>query len=301
MLPQKRDSVAGAMIGIADFDWSKSESTILPGAIVEHLTSFGGVMTAGAGQTPLTEFLRHGAAGSSGTVTEPYAIQAKFPSPFIHVHYASGVSLAEAFYLSVAGPYQLLIVGDPLCNPWRRELNVSLDHLPEQGWQGTVMLRPRIERPSGVSVAGLEIYVDGERVKGTTSNDAIELDTKKLSDGAHQLTVVAVAGDAVETVGRWTMDFTVRNEEVNRQAVLRALSGPDYSLNKSLELEARCSGATELVIRHLGRDIARMEGESGTFKLDPKQLGSGPVKLHLLAMLADKTTLRTTVSLPIQP
>ncbi len=51
----------------------KSGSTILPGAICEHLTSYGGIMTEGAGQTPLTEFLRYGAAGSSGTVVEPMA------------------------------------------------------------------------------------------------------------------------------------------------------------------------------------------------------------------------------------
>ena len=49
---------------------------------------------------------------------EPYSIQAKFPHPGIHVHYCRGASLAEAFYQSVNAPYQLLVVGDPLCQPW---------------------------------------------------------------------------------------------------------------------------------------------------------------------------------------
>ncbi len=117
-LPQKKLDIAGAMVGVPTFDFVASGSRILPGAICEHLTSTGGTMVWDGGQTALTEFLRHGAAGSSGTVTEPYAIQAKFPDPFIHVHYARGASLAEAFYQSVAAPYQLLIVGDPLCRPW---------------------------------------------------------------------------------------------------------------------------------------------------------------------------------------
>ena len=43
---------------------------------------------------------------------------AKFPLPSIQLHYVRGCSLAEAFYQSVSGPYQLLIVGDPLCQPW---------------------------------------------------------------------------------------------------------------------------------------------------------------------------------------
>ena len=38
-------------------------------------------LRSGATQTPLSEFLRFGAAGSSGTVVEPFAIQAKFPHP----------------------------------------------------------------------------------------------------------------------------------------------------------------------------------------------------------------------------
>jgi hypothetical protein len=120
-IPIKKSDVAGAVIGTASFDWKKSESHILPGAICEHLTSYGGVMRKNAGQTPFTELIRHGAAGSSGTVAEPYAIAPKFPSPFIHVHYARGATLAEAFYQSVNGPYQLLIVGDPLCRPWAQK------------------------------------------------------------------------------------------------------------------------------------------------------------------------------------
>lgn len=119
-IPIKKSDVAGAVIGTASFDWKKSESQILPGAICEHLTSYGGVLRKNAGQTPLTDLIRHGAAGASGTVAEPYAIAAKFPSPFIHVHYFRGASMVEAFYQSVSGPYQLLIVGDPLCRPWSK-------------------------------------------------------------------------------------------------------------------------------------------------------------------------------------
>ena len=62
----------------------------------------------------MTDWISAGAAGTSGTVTEPYAMQQKFPMPFIHVHYAKGCSLAEAFYQSLMGPYQLLVLGDPL-------------------------------------------------------------------------------------------------------------------------------------------------------------------------------------------
>ena len=115
VMPRVKRDVQGAMMGTDKFDWADCDSRIVPGAICEHFTSLGGIWRSGAGQTPLTEFLRHGAAAASGTVREPYAIRQKFPSPQMHVHYARGCTLGEAFYQSVHGPYQLLIVGDPLC------------------------------------------------------------------------------------------------------------------------------------------------------------------------------------------
>lgn len=212
VLPQQKSDVAGAVIGIADFDWPKSGSTILPGAIVEHLTSFGGVMTKGAGQTPLTEFLKQGAAGSSGTVTEPFAIQAKFPSPFIHVHYASGCTMAESFYQSVTGPYQLLIVGDPLAQPWRRKFTLSIEGLAKASpLAGEVTLQPKTDSPDGISPANFELYVDGLRIQSVNPADSLQWDTRKHRDGVHVLTVLARGNDAVQTIARSRVTVTLRN------------------------------------------------------------------------------------------
>lgn len=204
VLPQQRDDVAGGVIGIADFDWPKSGSKILPGAIVEHLTSFGGVMKRGAGQTPLTEFIRHGAAGSSGTVTEPFAIQAKFPSPFIHVHYAEGCSLAEAFYQSVTGPYQLLIVGDALCQPWAKDLQVKIDGLPKSNIvSGKLKLTATTTSQDGVEVAAFELFIDGRRHQVFRAGDPIEFDLTSVAAGPHELSCLVIGKDAVLTTGRW--------------------------------------------------------------------------------------------------
>ena len=116
--------------------------------------AIGGVLSAGAGQTPLTEFLRYGAAGSSGTVCEPYAIQNKFPVPAIQVHYARGCSLAEAFYQSVWGPYQLLIVGDPLCRPWARIPAIHVSGVEAGATvHGRLILKPTAEAADKAAAA----------------------------------------------------------------------------------------------------------------------------------------------------
>ncbi len=117
-LPPPGAQVLGATLGVADFNWAKSSAAIQPGAWCDHLTSFGGVVRPDNGQTSFSAFLRAGAAGAGGTVTEPLNHHYKFPSAFVHVHRARGLSLVEAVYRSMSCPYQYLVVGDPLSRPW---------------------------------------------------------------------------------------------------------------------------------------------------------------------------------------
>ncbi|MDA3963240.1 MAG: hypothetical protein PF961_20845 [Planctomycetota bacterium] len=124
-LPPAGSQVIGAMIGLAGFDWAKSEAHILPGAWCDHLTSTGGALQPKAGQAPFTVFLGAGAAGSGGAVSEPMNLALKFPSPFIHVHRARGLSLVEAVHRTIPCPYQYLAGGDPLSRPWRGQAAVD--------------------------------------------------------------------------------------------------------------------------------------------------------------------------------
>ena len=65
-LPTAAPDIMGLMTGTSDFDFAATRSVILPGAICEHLTSAGGMLASNGGQTPLTQFLKYGAAGASG-------------------------------------------------------------------------------------------------------------------------------------------------------------------------------------------------------------------------------------------
>jgi len=130
VLPPKDAVVAGAMVGVSDFDWASSGARILPGAWCDHLTSCGGELQPDGAQTPLTAWLRAGAAGSGGAVREPYNIQLKFPSAFVHVHRVRGLSLVEAVHRTMPMPFQYLAVGDPLSRPWGERTR------PAEPWPG---------------------------------------------------------------------------------------------------------------------------------------------------------------------
>ncbi len=91
----------------------------VPGALADHLTSFGGMLTD-SGQMSSMQWLESGATASYGTVSEPYSYPQKFPHPQVLLaHYLSGATAVEAYWKSVAWPAQGVFIGDPLAAPYR--------------------------------------------------------------------------------------------------------------------------------------------------------------------------------------
>jgi len=93
----------------------------LPGALADHLTSFGGQLdrASGVGQMTALEWLDAGATASYGTVSEPCNHLQKFPHPQVLLaSYLKGATAIEAYWRSVAWPGQGVFVGEPLAAPF---------------------------------------------------------------------------------------------------------------------------------------------------------------------------------------
>ena len=298
-VPRNKPDVQGLMFGTARFDWKQTGSTILPGAFCDNLTSFGGDLRAKAPQTPLTELLKNGAAGSSGTVVEPLAIRAKFPLPSVHVHYARGCSLAEAFYQAVSGPYQILFVGDPLCRPWARVPRIAVDGIQANAkLSGTVTCRPKATRTRGYPVDRFELFVDGRRTGWCGAGESLPLDTRRLADGFHELRIVGIDSSPIETQGRIILPVTVENHgrKVDLTATVERVSGPAPAM---VQLSAECLGAKSIAILHNRRRIATIEGAHGRTELAAAVLGSGPIMLQAVGVMDDGQVLSKPVWLTI--
>ena len=94
----------------------------VPGALADHLTSAGGMLTDSA-QMSILRWLEAGATASYGTVVEPCSFPQKFPSPAVAMfHYALGASAIEAYWKSVAWPGQGVFIGEPLAKPFAPSL-----------------------------------------------------------------------------------------------------------------------------------------------------------------------------------
>lgn len=110
-------SILGFMMGGASVNPLYGGGVYLPGCMAEHLTSCAGIFHI-SDQTKMTAWILGGASATAGTVTEPMAIWTKFPSARFYVHQARGFSMLESFYLSIRCPLQVLLIGDPLAQPF---------------------------------------------------------------------------------------------------------------------------------------------------------------------------------------
>lgn len=120
--------------------------TFLPGALADHLTSFGGQLTDSRQMSSL-RWLEAGATASYGTVVEPCNHPQKFPLPAVAMFfYAGGATAIEAYWKSVAWPGEGVFVGEPLARPFAPTLKETAPgayelrlHSPREG-------RLRLER-----------------------------------------------------------------------------------------------------------------------------------------------------------
>lgn len=93
--------------------------SFLPGALADHLTSFGGVLDRQMGQMNILSWMEWGATASYGTTSEPCSHWQKFPHPqALVMFYTQGLTAIETYWKSVAWPQQGLFIGEPLAAPF---------------------------------------------------------------------------------------------------------------------------------------------------------------------------------------
>jgi hypothetical protein len=291
-LPQDKEDVIGAVVGIRRFKWQSSGSRLLPGAIAESLTSYGGHFNFDK-QSKLTEFLRYGAAGSSGAVVEPYSFQEKFPVPLLHVYYADGSSLAEAFYQSVEAPYQLLIVGDPLARPYARFAGVELASPdPQIPWSGVVSLQLKVVPAKGRSIAQLELWVDGQLLAYAQPDQPITWDTQGMDDGFHDLRLVAQETDPIETRSYARFDVMLAN---SRHHVVLDTPQQRVRYGEIITVSGSAAGGREATLWQGNRQLASAPVHAGRWQLQlaSQLLGVGPVSPGVRVVFDDKAVVRS--------
>ena len=294
--PLRKKDILGATLGTAKVDWGRTNTRLMPGAIVDNLTSYGGIMRKNSSQTPCTDFIKSGAAGASGTVIEPYALAAKFPHSRIHYHYAKGCTLGEAFYQSVHGPFQLLIVGDALCQPFNKKPRFSVEGLkPGEQVKGRIKLDLKID-PESPSLSLMEVYFDGVLKGPAPLNQSIGFDTTQLSDGHHEIRLVGVSGTLIQSKQSVVIPFEINNKG---QTIDLSCEKTSAGSTEQISLTYKSDFAEKVELVHNERVLATSSGAAGSFSILANKLGEGTVKVFARTRVDDQVYLSTPIQLDI--
>jgi hypothetical protein len=143
---------------------------------------------------------------------------------------------------------------------------------------GTLSLTPSQSPGVGLPVGTFELFVDGRLVVRTPPGKTLTLDTTKLPDGYHELRLVGIRADSIETQGRQIVPLTVRNQ----RAPVELQIAPQPGVGHAGKLRMRVSqpGATSIAIHQNSREVGRVEGEAGEVEIPAATLGHGPVTLQ---------------------
>jgi hypothetical protein len=292
-LPPAGSSCMGIMTGVATVDVPPSGITIQPGAFCDHLTSYAATFDIAA-QTKVSHWIANGASGSAGTVEEPCNYPGKFPHARLHVWYAQGLTLGEAYLRSLQYvPFQGLFYGDPLTRPFAHIPVVSVPDAPTGVVSGAITLTPSATTTNpGAMVTVFDLLVDGAFVQSIAANQQFTLDTTTLADGWHDLRVVGRDNSFQKFQGRFATTFMSSN--AGRSATL-GVAPASGDLLQSFQFTFGSAGGAVDEVRLLqgGRVIAASADPSGSISVFGQNLGAGPSSVIAEALFADGRRARS--------
>jgi hypothetical protein len=178
----------------------------------------------------------------------------------------------------------LLVVGDPLCQPWARipevEVVAAADSKviePGAVLSGTVELEPRAVVPEQGTADRFELFVDGIRLMECGPGGRLVLDTTTLADGHHDLRVIAIESSPVETQGRRIVPVSFAN---HGRALEVAVEPRRTTLDGAVRVSVKGTGVEGAVVFALGRVLGRTTGAEGVIEVPAELLGRGRVLIR---------------------
>jgi uncharacterized protein (TIGR03790 family) len=280
--PAGKKNVMGVLMGAEKVDPSQIES-FAPGAMAEHLTSWGAEFQKP--QSKMTEWIKAGATGSAGSVVEPMSNPNKFPAARFYVHYASGCTMLESFYQSIACPMQTLLIGDPLAKPYAMPVAVSLLGADSIDKDFTYLAQAKSQAAD--AQYQYTFLLDGNVVKEMSDDNSYYLRPLKVSDGYHELRVVATMKHMVEFSAYKDKAIVVNRmgRSVSIDPAISRLAKHEHGIKvkiAGMEMPERLKLVSGAKI--LDEQVYAADAE---LVLDELEIGEGPNRIQAVAVYAD--------------
>ncbi len=296
-LPTGEDDCLGVVTGDDHLNIPGDSFTLIPGAFADHLTSYAARFDTDS-QTKVSAWIQQGASGSWGAVEEPCNYTGKFPNPRLHRFYLEGASLGEAAFRSALYyPFQMLLYGDPMTRPFAHLPTVTVPDAPTAPVSGTITLTPNATTTHPTAdIAQLDLLVDGLLFASILPGEAFTVDTTLLSDGWHDLRVLAFDDTDVKSAGRWLGELVVDNTGRSTTLDPLPLAG-DLATAFVCDIGTSTEAPIETRLIHNGRVVAASTSGSPTLTVYGRTLGAGPASLQAEALYLDGSRVR---SAPVQ-
>ena len=280
--PAGAENVMGLMMGIEKVDPSAIKS-FAPGAMAEHLTSWSAEFQRP--QTKMTDWLKAGATASAGSVVEPYSNPNKFPSARFFAHYASGCTMLESFYQSIACPLQNLLLGDPLAKPYAVPLRVKVlgSGTIKTDFTYVAQAECRVENVNFL----YSFLLDGKEIRGVSDVASVFVRATNLADGYHELRAVARIKHLVQFYALLDKPLTV-----NRMGRSVSILPNVEKIGKTEHCVKVRIGGMEMPekLRLVSGGLALDErgyASDAELILDELLIGEGPNRIRVVAIYAD--------------
>jgi len=299
-----RKDVMGSEIGAADYPLP-SGSIYLPGSWADALTSNGATYTNVGGQTRGNMALLSGAGGSSGSVTEPGGsytppLQNRFPMMSLNIYSIDGSTLGEAFYKSVFVPDLIQFQGDLLSQAYADIPTVAFTSGPANGatvsgtisLSGTAFLPNLTSQSTATGIANGKLFVDGKDTGAsfTGAFGTFSLDTTQVTDGMHEVRLIAYNNSAANSEGCAISNYWVNNLGQSVSVTSGSIYGVAASGTLSIPVSAsQGSGPTitGIQLQSLGRVVGSISGLNGSIGLSGTSLAYGNNTITPVAILSN--------------
>ena len=280
--PAGKSNVMGVLMGAENVDTSQIKS-FAPGAMAEHLTSWSAEFQKP--QSKCTDWIAAGATATAGAVVEPYSNPNKFPSARFFVHYASGCTMLESFYQSIACPLQTLLLGDPLAKPYALPFAVKIlgaDTLKSD----FTFVATAASRLQNV-LYQYAFFMDGKEIQAFSENNSVHVQLHNLSDGYHELGVVASIHHLIEFNQAAMKPITVkkRGRSISILPQINRLGKHEHGIKVDIGGSEKPE-KIRLVSGELILDEKIYDPET-ELVLDELMVGEGPNRVQAVSVYAD--------------
>lgn len=138
---------------------------------------------------------------------------------------------------------------------------------------------------SPVRVAGMEMYIDGVLSRRDRSLKPIEFDTNGLTDGHHEIRIVFIAANEIQTSCRTVLPVVVNN---NNHSCILTTSQAACGINDTVSITFAAEGATSIRVVQHQKELVSIESGGGFLNIDAKELGRGSTTLRAIATINGK-------------